>query len=313
MGDMAADAQKTNAALSQLLGHVFEALLRDVARSRSLLHEAIPSLIISFNGFRADLESQSRELQEVARELQGTAGSKGFLEQMRSVLDSFVSDLVTVSHCSMKLVQRVDGLGTDVDEIVNRVSHIESMAKSTRLIALNARIEAHRAGEAGKTFRVVADEVKALADDAAEFSQQIRDVVTRAHESLAEAKVAVSSLASHDLTSVLEAQRGVMATVEKLEASNGHVAQSLVRFHANVDLAIKALQFEDILNQLLGSVGDRLGSLRDLWTHWLAAQTAATPGAWSDLERLLGELRPGLEKPSAVQQGSMAVGTAELF
>jgi methyl-accepting chemotaxis protein len=310
---MAADAQKTNAALSQLLGHVFEALIRDVARSRSLLHEAIPSLITSFNGFRADLEAQSRELQEVARELQGAGGSQGFLAQMRSVLDTFVADLVTVSHSSMKLVQRVDGLGTDVDEIVNRVSHIESMAKSTRLIALNARIEAHRAGEAGKTFRVVADEVKALADDAADFSQQIRDVVTRAHESLAEAKVAVSSLASHDLNSVLEAQRGVMATVEKLDASNVHVAQSLERFHANVDLAIKALQFEDILNQLLGSVGDRLGSLRDLWTHWLAAQTAATPGAWRDLERLLVELGPALQKPSAVQQGSMAVGTAELF
>lgn len=307
------DGQKTNAALSQLLGHVFEALLRDVARSRAILHEAIPNLIVSFNGFRADLETQSLELQDVAKELQGNGGQVGFLAQMRAVLDTFVSDLVTVSHSSMKLVQRVEGLGQDVDEIVTRVGHIESMAKSTRLIALNARIEAHRAGEAGKTFRVVADEVKTLADDAAEFSQQIRDVVTRAHGSLAEAKTAVTGLASHDLNSVLEAQRGVMATVERLDATNGNVARSLERFHTNVDLAIKALQFEDILNQLLFSVGDRLGHLRDLWTHWLAAQAAATPGAWGDLEQLIAELGPKLEKPSAVQQTTMASGTAELF
>jgi methyl-accepting chemotaxis protein len=310
---MSVESQKTNAALSQLLGHVFEALIKDVARSRGLLHEAIPALITSFNGFRADLEAQSLELAEVSKELQGSTGSQGFLEQMRTVLDTFVSDLVTVSHSSMKLVQRVDGLGVDVDEIVTRVGHIESMAKSTRLIALNARIEAHRAGEAGKTFRVVADEVKALADDAAEFSQQIRDVVSRAHASLAEAKSAVSILASHDLNSVLEAQRGVMATVEKLDVSNGHVAKSLERFHANVDMAIKALQFEDILNQLLGGVSDRLGSLRDLWTHWLAAQNAPTPAAWGELDRLVAELTPSLKKPSNVTVGTMTAGTAELF
>jgi methyl-accepting chemotaxis protein len=307
------EGQRTNAALSQLLGHVFDALVKDVANSRSILHEAIPNLITSFNGLRDDLTTQSKELQEVSRELQGTDSQQGFLATMRGVLDTFVSDLVTVSHSSMRLVERVEGLGCDVDEIITRVGHIESMARATRLIALNARIEAHRAGEAGKTFRVVADEVKTLADDAGEFSQQIRDVVNRAHLSLAEAKTAVTGLASHDLNAVLEAQKGVVGTVEKLDATNLRVADSLDRFHANVDVAIKALQFEDILNQLLTGIGDRLGHLRDLWTQWLAAQAAGTPGAWTQLEAVMAEVSPQLQKPSAAQQTSLAAGTAELF
>jgi hypothetical protein len=91
------------------------------------------------------------------------------------------------------------------------------------------------------------------------------------------------------------------------------VGASLERFHENVAASIKALQFEDIVNQLLTSVEGRLGNVRDLWTHWLAAQAAGTPDAWRQLDSLLAEVGPKLVKPSAVQQSSMATGTAEIF
>jgi methyl-accepting chemotaxis protein len=304
---------KSQAALSQLLGHAFASLVADVARSRNILHDAIPGLIASFNGLREDLSAQSKELVEVSRQLQGTSGGKGFLAQMRGVLDVFVSDLVKVSHSSMQLVEKVEALGEDVTQIVTNVGQIESMAKATRLIALNARIEAHRAGDAGKTFRVVADEVKTLADEAAGFSGQIRDVVQRAHQRLDEARESTAALASHDLNSVLEAQQGVLGTVERLDETNVRVAHSLERFHANVDAAIRALQFEDILNQLLSSVESRLGSVSELWTTWLAAQGSDSTSAWREVDALVAKMRPELETASAVQQGSMTTGTAELF
>jgi methyl-accepting chemotaxis protein len=310
---MTSQGRATNAALSQLLGHVFDSLVTDVERSRALLKEAVPALVKSFNGLREDLTAQSAELADISRQLQGEKGSLGFLAQMRSVLDIFVKDLVTVSHNSMRLVARVEALGSDIEEIVTDVGHIESLAKSTRLIALNARIEAHRAGEAGKTFRVVADEVKSLADDASEFSGQIRDVVQGTHQSLAEAKDAVTSLASHDLNSLLEAQQGVMVTMERLDATNVRVSQSLARFNEHIDAAIRGMQFEDILSQLLGTVGDRVGHLRDLWTHWLQAQTTDSPQAWDELDRLLGHLGRALDKPGTVQHHTLDGGTAELF
>lgn len=304
---------KSQAALSQLIGHAFAELVADVGRSRAILHDAIPGLISSFNGLRDDLAAQSKELTEVSNQLQGHDGQRGFLTQMRGVLDSFVADLVQVSHNSMQLVEKVDALGGDVNAIVANVSEIESMAKATRLIALNARIEAHRAGDAGKTFRVVADEVKTLADEAGVFSGQIREVVERAHQRLREASQATTALASHDLNSALEAQRGVIETVEKLDATNGRVSVSLSRFHENVAAAIRALQFEDILNQLLTSVAGRLDRLRDVWTQWLAAQTADSPEAWTEFAQLMARVRPELERQSVVQQESMRTGTAELF
>jgi methyl-accepting chemotaxis protein len=229
------------------------------------------------------------------------------------VLDGFVNDLVKVSHSSMQLVGRVEALGTEIDVIVSHVNHIETLAKSTRLVALNARIEAHRAGDAGKTFRVVADEVKNLADDAAQFSQQIRDVVGRAHVGLAEAKVSVTALASHDLNSILTVHREVMTTIGRIDATNERMSSNLQRFHANVDVAIRALQFEDIVTQLLTSIEQRMGSAQSLFVTWLAARASTQPEVWAALQQAMTKLEPELNKKSAVQQTSMTTGTAELF
>jgi methyl-accepting chemotaxis protein len=207
----------------------------------------------------------------------------------------------------------VDTLGADIDVIVSHTNHIETLAKSTRLVALNARIEAHRAGEAGKTFRVVADEVKSLADDAAQFSQQIRDVVGKAHVGLAEAKTAVTALASHDLNSILNVHKEVMSTIARIDSTNERMSHNLQRFHGNVDIAIRALQFEDIATQLLASIEQRLGSTQQLWVSWLATRGNSRPEAWAAVQQAMAQLEPQIKKPSAVQQTSMTTGTTELF
>ncbi len=306
--------QKTEDALSQLMGNAFATLIADVERARAIVAEAVPNLTVSFHGLRDDLAAQVTELLAVSVALKGEGGAKvGFLDQMRSVLDSFVGDLVNVSHSSMQLVGRVETLGSEIDTIVSYVNQIETLAKSTRLVALNARIEAHRAGDAGKTFRVVADEVKLLADDAAQFSQQIRDVVSRAHIGLNEARNSVTALASHDLNSILNVHKEVMETIGRIDATNSRMTDSLKRFHANVDLAIRTLQFEDILNQLLSSISARMGQTQQLWASWLTTRVSTNPEAWSELQATITRIEPQLTKPSAVQQTSMTTGSAELF
>lgn len=306
----AGSEQHVSLALAQALEPVFDGLLADVVRARSMVHEAVPRLIKSFHELKGELGEQSAELVEITRQLQGEQGSIGFLAQMRSVLDIFVKDLVAVSHNSMRLVARVEALTADIEDIVTHVGHIESLAKSTRLIALNARIEAHRAGEAGKTFRVVADEVKSLADDAGEFSAQIRDVVEGTHQSLTDAKDAVTSLASHDLNALLEAQQGVLTTMERLDGASGRVTAALARVSENLEAAAQAMQFEELVSQLLGGVGEKLGLLKTLWLQWTRAQAS---GSYGELQRLLARLGPALERPMALGADPLATGAHELL
>ncbi len=304
--------ENDRAALYEVMGQAFAGIISDVIRSRKLLQEAIPGLVESFNSLRDELIAQSSELVDVSTQINGETKG-GFVSEIREVLSFLMNDLVAVSQKSMKVVQRMGELGGEVTQIISHVSEMEWMAKETRLIALNARIEATRAGNAGRTFRVVADEVKVLADRATAFSGKIRAAANRAGLQVTAAKKDIAALTSHDLDSLLDAKARMLRTIERLDATNTRVAASLTRFQVSVDLAIRALQFDDMMMQLLSSIETRAGLLHDLWAQWVAAEAADSSEGWHELEMLLEEGRHELVRKSSVQQTSIATGTSELF
>jgi methyl-accepting chemotaxis protein len=87
--------------------------------------------------------------------------------------------------------QKIDGLVTSVDRIGTVVQLISDIAEQTNLLALNATIEAARAGEAGKGFAVVASEVKSLASQTASATGEISEQISNVQSSTAEAVEAI--------------------------------------------------------------------------------------------------------------------------
>ena len=92
------------------------------------------------------------------------------LETLRSFVDSVVEN----SKLAMELVEMTDRIATEMRQILGMLAKSREFPKQTNLLALNAAIEAARAGEAGRGFAVVADEVRDLSGRTSHFSQQIR-------------------------------------------------------------------------------------------------------------------------------------------
>lgn len=263
--------------LSQLVGQTLTGVAEDLSVARLAVRDGVARLTSNFYEFRERLKLQGEELHAVARTLEGDKanGGTGFIQDMNGIVSRFVEDLVMVSASSVRLVQRVDEMGLDIEQVMRNLGRIESLASETRFIALNARIEAHRAGEVGMTFRVVADEVKSLADDASSFSAQIRGLVERTEGRLFESRLTVGKLASHDMNGALEAQRQVLSALEQLGATNARVSGSLVEVEKQVTETVRALQFEDMVTQLLDAASRRLEAVRALWLEWVAHAAAA--------------------------------------
>ena len=129
----------------------------------------------------AALEETAASLQQLsAMNQQNSTTAQGSAEQMNQI-----ADLVGKSSEAMRtLVGKMDEISHASEETQKIIQTIRDIAFQTNILALNASIEAARAGDAGTGFKVVAEEIRALARRAAEASTETDRIIAQSHGSI---------------------------------------------------------------------------------------------------------------------------------
>ncbi len=173
----------TEAAVSaqDIAGHVStysEALAEQVGQASqgaSLQHDRMAETATAMTEMNATVMEVARSAAEAAA-MAGEARAKA--QDGAGVVEKVVESIVMVDNHAAALKEGMAHLGKQADGIGQIISVINDIADQTNLLALNAAIEAARAGEAGRGFAVVADEVRKLAEKTMQATREVGDVIT---------------------------------------------------------------------------------------------------------------------------------------
>lgn len=202
----------------------------------------------------AAMTEMAASINEVARHVQHTAAeasaANDLAEKGKVVADSSRNAIQRLAGTVTDIGNAVDNLANETQQITSAASMIQVIAQQTNLLALNAAIEAARAGEQGRGFAVVADEVRALAGKTSESTQQIQTIIASlkkgADEAVSIAKLGISE-ADSGVAQVIEAQDALQGITETISRISGmghqmataseeqtHVAEEISRQINNV-------------------------------------------------------------------------------
>ncbi|QQR69820.1 MAG: hypothetical protein IPI58_04020 [Alphaproteobacteria bacterium] len=260
--------------LSELEKRSFMALAHELSDVSDFVEKSAITLGEQFTRLASSAQTQIQSTEKILDIAGGIEydGQRIRMSDVTDMADTLLNDIISsiylLSKNAMTMVYGLDDVVLALDDVKTSMTGIQRINRQTNFLALNAAIEAQRAGKAGRTFKVVADEVRDLSRSTNQLSLSITRHVGVVADGVERNRQMLKDIATIDLSPYL-ASKDRLKKLNSLLAEQSeelgemvrHVEEGIGAFSSTVAQMITDMQFQDRARQHLGHVVEVLGVL----------------------------------------------------
>jgi methyl-accepting chemotaxis protein len=316
-------------AFSAVQTRCLDALRREIEETSGMVELSTHDISSGFQDLAESAGEQSRRVKEIIAnanvvELDGErVPIDRVMVTMQGILVDMVSNIVLLSKQAMRMVYLLDDVVQDVEEVEKFIGEIGEINQQTSFLALNASIEAARAGASGTTFHVVAGEVRQLSSTTGALAERMRASVGAVSRGVTRGYEILQTIADTDLSPQLLAKERIDSAMSGLILQTEHFTTVLsdavvasTTMTSNIGQIVTRLQFQDLTKQHFEHIIDGMMLVKSGLAQLEAATSAAglvsssvLPDRSDWLEGLLSGLPVGTTRQRFLR-GLLLGGTA---
>ena len=260
-------ALQQHARLRELCVEVLPRWARHIETARAETRSAIEALVSSFSQIVLALRDSAR----VSRSEVDSEGKLTVtLHECEAALSPVIGSLESVMDAKNRLLSEINALSHATQNLKSMAGDVSGIATQTNLLALNAAIEAARAGEAGRGFAVVADEVRKLSTASGETGKQISSGIERVLQAMETAASVANTSTTQDGQLIASSESAIRDVLARFQSSVGDVTeasgalqQSSEQISGQIEALLVGFQFQDRMSQILSQVHADISKLHE--------------------------------------------------
>lgn len=184
-------------------------------------------------------------------------------EKTREIVADMSSQVTESNEHMKKSTEAMNNIRVASDKIAEIISSIEEIADQTALLALNASIEAAKAGENGKGFAVVATQVGVLADQSSEAAKNTKDLIQNAIEAVEDGMKLASSTAD-SLVAVVDNVKVVNSSMAEIAQASDNQALAVSQITEGINQIASVIESNSATSQESAAASEELSSQADM-------------------------------------------------